>query len=93
MSAAPVLLSETPDPREFHGVLCAALSAGGDVVVDAAEVRRLSAACIQLFAAAHKELSAAGRRLVVRNPSFPFGLAFEALGFEGERELFTVEYA
>ncbi len=92
MSAQAIILESTPDPRVLHRQFCAAMAGEGDVRVDAGAVQRFPASCIQLFAAVDAELKPAGRRLVVQNPSFPFGLAFEALGFEGDRELFSVEY-
>lgn len=93
MTASPIALGESPDARELHRNLLAAVAEGGEVRLDASEVKRMPAGCIQLLAAARAELAPLGRKLVVLNPSFPFGIAFEALGFEGESELFTVEYA
>lgn len=88
-----IILEASPVPVVLHRQLCEALEQGVDVCVDASAVERLSTACIQLLAAVHADLSALGNKLIIRNPSFAFGLAFEALGFEGEREIFTVEYA
>lgn len=42
--------------------------------------------------AAGLDLDRRGDRLVAINPSFAFGLAFEAFGFSGDWEAFTVEY-
>lgn len=92
MSQIPILLQESPELSALHFELRQSLETGADLRVDARHVRRFPASCLQLLLAVHAELQAAGRRLVVLNPSFAFGLAFEALGFEGEREIFTVEY-
>lgn len=92
MSDTPVVLAEAPELLDLQADLRRGLEAGNDLRIDARQVQRFPASCLQLLLAAHAELQAAGRRLVVLNPSFAFGLAFEALGFEGEREIFTVEY-
>jgi anti-anti-sigma regulatory factor len=90
----PVLsLPARPSAEELRRALLPLLSQdGGALAIDAAEVERLPMPVVQVLLAAIRELKAAGRVLTVRNPSFAFGLAFEALGYAGEREIFTVEY-
>lgn len=92
MSALPIVLDAVPDARALHRQFRDATAAGGDLRVEAGAVQKLSAACLQLFVSANAELGPKGHRLIVHNPSFSFGVAFEALGFEGDREVFTVEY-
>lgn len=70
-----------------------ALTREGDVRIDASQVERFSCACVQLLLSVSARLRAAGQQLIIQNPSFTFALAFEALGFEGDLDIFTVEYS
>lgn len=87
-----IMLGARPDGDDLQGRLLAAMAEPGDVAFDASEVERIGMSSIQALLAASLDLSRRGDRLVAVNPSFAFGLAFEALGFTGEREAFTVEY-
>jgi hypothetical protein len=90
---AAVVLAARPVAGEVLRELAARIRTDPEgLVVDASAVERLPMPVIQVLLAGAGELRAAGRGLRVRNPSFTFGLAFEALGFTGEREIFTVEY-
>lgn len=87
-----VALCARPEAEALQGVLLAAMGQPGDVAFDAGAVERLDVPAMQVLLAAMLDLKRRGDRLVAVNPSFAFGLAFEALGFSGETEAFTVEY-
>lgn len=90
--AGPVPLGARPEAEELQGALLAAMTQPGDVAVDAGAVERIGVPAMQVLLAAMLDLKRRGDRLVAVNPSFAFGLAFEALGFAGDTEAFTVEY-
>lgn len=87
-----VALSARPEAETLQRALLGAMAQPGDVAFDAGAVERLDVAAMQVLLAAMLDLKRRGDRLVAVNPSFAFGLAFEAFGFAGETEAFTVEY-
>lgn len=87
-----IVLPPRPDAQGLQRELLSAMAAPGPVRFDASAVERIPVQAIQVLLAAGLELSRREASLVAINPSFAFGLAFEALGFTGEREAFTVEY-
>ena len=87
-----VALGARPEAEALQRALLEAMAQPGDVAFDAGAVERLDVPAMQVLLAAMLDLRRRGDRLVAVNPSFAFGLAFEALGFSGETEAFTVEY-
>jgi anti-anti-sigma regulatory factor len=97
MPTATIVLDSRPDPVLLQVQLRRALADAGaqdsDVRVDASAVERFPTPCLQLLLSAEATLKTMSRALILRNPSFALGLACEALGFEGDREIFAVEFS
>lgn len=87
-----VALGARPAAEAIQRALLEAMALPGDVAFDAGAVERLDIPAMQVLLAAMLDMQRRGDRLVAVNPTFAFGLAFEALGFAGETEAFTVEY-
>ncbi len=87
-----IRLSAEPDADALQRDFLTALVQLGDIAVEASQVERLPAAALQVLLAAGLDLAGRGDRLIAVNPSFAFGLAFEAFGFVEGREAFHVEY-
>ncbi len=90
-AASGVALAASPDAAALKAALLGAMERG-EARIDAAAVERLPGPALQVLLAAMRDERAAGRSLVVANPSFAFSLAFEAYGFGADTEPFTVEY-
>jgi hypothetical protein len=90
--SAAVTLTEDPDAAALLAAL-RALPEGSTPRIDGSAVARLSMPALQVLLAAMREAGEAGARLAIRDPSFALSLAFEAFGFCGPDEPFTVEYS
>ncbi|MCA3563574.1 MAG: hypothetical protein IOC90_04435 [Methylocystis sp.] len=86
-----ILLGSVPDPDTLRAALMAS-SPEKPPRLDASEVKHLSMPALQIMLAAMRE-TAGGGRVVIQDPSFALNLAFEAFGFVGTDEPFTVEYS
>lgn len=60
--------------------------------IDASEVERLPGAAFQVLLVAMRDALLAGGKIRIINPSFAFGLCFEAFGLGGDLEPFHAEY-
>jgi chemotaxis protein CheX len=79
LSLADVLDLKAAGP--LHGEILACR--GQDLTLDASEVRRLGAQCLQVLAAAASAWRADGKTLRVDRPSSAFTQALQAFGVEG----------
>ncbi len=86
-----IRLGAKPDAATLRDALLA-LADLGEARVDASEVERLSGPAFQVLLIAMRDALFAGGKIRIVNPSFAFGLCFEAFGLGGDLEPFQAEY-
>ncbi len=86
-----IRLGAKPDAATLRDALLA-LTDLGEARVDASEVERLSGPAFQVLLIAMRDALFAGSKIRIVNPSFAFGLCFEAFGLGGDLEPFQAEY-
>ncbi len=86
-----IRLGAKPDATTLRDALMA-LEHLGTARVDASEVERLPGPAFQILLIAMRDALFAGGKMRVVNPSFAFGLCFEAFGLGGDLEPFQAEY-
>jgi anti-anti-sigma regulatory factor len=86
-----IRLGAKPDAAALRDALLA-LEDLGAARVDASEVERLPGPAFQILLIAMRDALFAGGKIRVVNPSFAFGLCFEAFGLGGDLEPFQAEY-
>jgi len=69
--------------ESLRAQLLAGLARGGDLEIQAAAVRQIDTASLQLLCAAARDLRARGRSLQITEPSPPLLLAARRLGLTG----------
>ena len=69
--------------ESLRAQLLAALARGGDLEIQAAAIRQIDTANLQLLCAAAREVRALGRSLLFTEPSPPLVLAARRLGLTG----------
>jgi anti-anti-sigma regulatory factor len=91
VASGVITLGESPDAEHLLQDLLAR-PPGEPPRLNASAVTHLSVPALQVLLSAMRETAAGGGRLVIQDPSFALNLAFEAFGFAGSNEPFTVEY-
>ncbi len=86
-----IKLGQSPNAQNLRDALLA-LPDLGQARVDASEIERLPGPVFQVLLIAMRDALCAGGRIRVVNPSFAFGLCFEAFGLGGDLEPFEAEY-
>ncbi len=86
-----IRLGAKPDAATLRDALLA-LPDLGAARVDASEVERLSGPAFQVLLIAMRDALFGGGKIRIVNPSFAFGLCFEAFGLGGDLEPFQAEY-
>ena len=86
-----IRLGAKPDAAALRDALLA-LDDLGAARIDASEVERLPGPAFQILLIAMRDALFAGGKIRIVNPSFAFGLCFEAFGLGGDLEPFQAEY-
>ncbi len=86
-----IRLGAKPDAAALRDAFLA-IADLGSARVDASEVERLPGPAFQVLLIAMRDALFAGGKIRVVNPSFAFGLCFEAFGLGGDLEPFQAEY-
>jgi hypothetical protein len=88
-----IRLDEKPGAADIKYQILEMLGREGAIKLDASDVTKISMPVVQIILAAHKQVSASGGAITVRNANFFFLNAFESLGYLGDKEIFQLEYA
>eukprot|EP01036_Dinobryon_divergens_P008139 gene8139-10877_t len=86
-AAAAILLKDRPGAGELKYLLLPAIESGRPVIIDASAVEKLPMPALQVILSAAATLQARSTGLIIRNATFTFTQAFEALGFAGNLRL------